>query len=99
MKLNEYFSLSDLATLSVEQFEALRKYLTFIGIDFDDSYENIKYYNSRYPEDVLTVWDTFGIPTKLYITLTCPEDEDLTIRHGIDEILRMVAIGEMMNER
>lgn len=96
MKLNEYFCISDLLTLSVEQFEALRNYLKFIGIGFDYSYENIKFYNSKYPEYVFTAWDTCGLSTKPYITLTYLEDEDLTTRHDINDILRMAAIGEAM---
>lgn len=96
MKLSEYVCISDLARLSSRQIEAFASYLKFIGIDFDDSFENIKYYNSQYPKDVLVVWDSFGLSRKPYITLTCPEDVDLTVRHGIDEVLRMVTIGEAM---
>lgn len=96
MKLNEYFSVSDLTTLSVEQFEALRNYLKFIGVDFDISYEDMKFLFSNHIDCVLAVWDLGGFVSTPYIRLTYLEDESLTTRHDINDITRMVAIGEAM---
>lgn len=81
MKLNEYFSLSDVATLSIEQFEALRKYLKFIGIDFDLSYEYISFFIQKDPDTALTAWDSNGSVSTPYIVITYPDDEDLTTLH------------------
>ena len=96
MKLNEYFSLADIASLSKEQFEALRKYLKFIGIDFDDPYEDIKFLFSNHNDYVLAVYDFGGFASTPYIRLTYDYDEDLTTRHDINDIMRMVEIGEAM---
>lgn len=96
MKLNDYVLRSDIEQLSKDQYQAFRCYLKFIGIDNWIKYEDIAVTE---PElDIIIVAERVYDTDALLWTIL-DTDPDVANQFSYEEILRMVAIGEMMNDQ
>ena len=93
MKLNDYVLRSDIVNLSKEQYQAFTCYLRFIGVDnfiiYDYIFTNFK------RDDILIV----GLKSNGRVSLLWSDlaiDPDAANPIPYEEILNMVAIGELM---
>lgn len=96
MKLNDYVLRSDIEKLSKSQYQAFRCYLKFINIGNWIEYEDIAVAE---PElDILIVASRiYTTDALLWTDLDTDPQTDDPIPY--EEILRMVAIGELMNDQ
>lgn len=93
MKLNDYVFKSDIEKLSKDQYESFTCYLRFVGVNNFIIYDDISTNFIR--DDILIVGlKSNGRVSLLWSNLNTDPDADNPIPY--EEILNMVAIGEMM---
>lgn len=91
MKLNEYFLLSDIKKLSSDEFNSLVEYLKLFGIEIEHSLKSLKR-NHRRIGSVWCVFDGYN-GDALYMTVSSLLDPDLTVRHDLADIKRMISLS------
>lgn len=91
MKIGDYFLMSDVTRLSKDQYNSLKTYLKFIGIECTLTYKDIA--NLSLAGDVLMTWKRSG---KLRLLLSDFDDTGLVNCVPYDDILRMISLSETL---
>lgn len=96
MKLNDYVLRADIEKLSKDQYESFKCYLKIVGV-----YNWIKYEDIAVTEPEL---DILIVASRIYTTdallwSNLDSDPDAANLITYEEIRRMTAIGEVMNDK
>ena len=96
MKLNDYVLRSDIEKLSKDQYESFTCYLELVSIINWIKYEDMAVVE---PElDILVVGERV-YDTDALLRSRLDSDPDIVNQFSYEEILRMVAIGELMHDQ
>lgn len=96
MKLNDYVLRSDIEKLSKSQYQAFKCYLKFVGIANWIKYEDMEVIE---PELDILVVASRVYDTDALLWSILDSDPDIVNQFSYEEILRMAAIGEAMNDQ